>query len=251
MILNVYKPKGWTSFDVVAKVRSVLHEKKVGHVGTLDPLAEGVLVVLTGEDTKRQSEFMKQDKEYEVKAAFGYESDSFDLGIPLRKTTDSQNNPELEYKLRTILPNYLGEINQTVPIYSAVKVKGKRLYALAHAGKELGETLPARKVSIHELVIKSFSQKEEILYSEGDKTLQISSPTAVFTVFCGSGTYIRSLLSDIGKELRVGAVVVELIRTRVGDYTSAEAITLVDFQKKYGGPKRIRTSDLFNVTEAL
>lgn len=127
MIFNVYKEKNWTSFDVVKKLRSVLGVKKIGHAGTLDPLAEGVLVVLTDKDTKKQDEIMRLDKEYKACIAFGATSPTYDLEGDLT-FYDIPAGFDLEKELAVFLPKYIGKFEQTAPPYSAKKVKGKKLY---------------------------------------------------------------------------------------------------------------------------
>lgn len=132
MILNVYKPTGWTSFDVVAKARGILKERKIGHAGTLDPLAEGVLILLTGNDTKKQQEIMKQRKQYKAKIAFGAFSTTFDLEQTPRVFPLDRKN--LEERVKQALPSFIGEIEQTIPPFSAKKVAGKRMYETARKG---------------------------------------------------------------------------------------------------------------------
>lgn len=209
MVLNVYKPKGWTSNDVVQKIKRSYGFKKVGHAGTLDPLAEGVLIVLTNEDTKRQSEFMGLEKEYLVKIAFGYESDSHDLGTPLKSAGKEIVNNLSRSVLQDVLRKYIGKIYQQVPAYSAVHVKGQRLYKSAR-NKQLAATpLPCKEVEIY--AIKILSLKSNIVELE---------------VKCGKGTYIRSLVRDIGKDLGCGAVATSLVRTKVGNFMVDNSLTL-------------------------
>ncbi len=211
MIYNVFKPKNWTSFDVVAKMRGILHTRKIGHSGTLDPLAEGVLVVLTEKDTKKQNEFMALEKEYRAKVAFGVISPTYDLEGPLEFTGEVPGQREIETKLLS----FTGEINQTVPPFSAVRVNGKRLYKEARKGNINENELPVKKVKIYGIQIESFGN--ETININGElKSLSVVS----FTVQCSSGTYIRSLAHDIG------GVLVSLLRTRIGTYRIEDSKTL-------------------------
>ena len=214
MILNIYKEKGWTSFDVVAKVRGMLGRKrKVGHAGTLDPLAEGVLLILTDEDTKKQSEFMKMKKEYEAKIAFGITTPTYDLEI-LPGISDKQMGlDEVKIAVEKVLPKYIGEIDQKVPSYSAVKVEGKRLYKQARSGTVDEDKLPVKRVTIYNIEILGW-EEEIIETKEGAKEFTV----VTMKVECSSGTYIRSLAHDLGEDLGTGGVLVGLIRTRVGEF---------------------------------
>jgi len=208
MIINVFKPRGWTSNDAVQKIKHNRGFKKVGHAGTLDPLAEGVLIVLTDEDTKRQAEFMGLKKEYLVKIAFGYESDSHDLGTPLRPLGKDTAGNLTQEALKKALVKYIGKIQQQVPVYSSVHVKGQRLYELARGNGSV--SLPFKEVEIYDIKILSFK----------------TGATAELKVECGKGTYIRSLARDLGKDLGCGAVAVSLIRTKVGGYNIKDSLTL-------------------------
>ncbi|MFZ5425174.1 MAG: tRNA pseudouridine(55) synthase TruB [Patescibacteria group bacterium] len=208
MILNIYKEKHWTSFDVVAKIRSILKTKKVGHAGTLDPLAEGVLLVLTDKDTKRQNELMHQEKEYIAEIVFGIKSPTYDMEGPLEELNTNIDATKLQTKLAVIIPEFVGEIYQKVPAFSAVKVKGKKLYKQARKGTLDKDDLPVKKVFIKSIDLISV---EANCYK--------SFPIAKIKVTCGSGTYIRSLAYDMGKRLGHEATLYSLIRTRVGFYT--------------------------------
>lgn len=230
MIVNIYKPKNWTSFDVVAKVKSVLTEKrgksgkkaKVGHAGTLDPLAEGVLIILTDEDTKKQSEIVGLEKEYLSKIAFGARSESYDLEKELEFSDVEIDLGDLEKRLNRLLPKYIGEIDQTVPPYSAAKVEGKRLYSIARKKKIPREDLPVKKVEIFDIEVHSFKYEEIVGYKE-------RLPVLTVTVRCGKGTYVRSLAHDLGEDLGVGGVLVGLTRTKVGDYDVKDAVKILEF----------------------
>lgn len=216
-ILLVDKPRGWTSFDVVAKIRGAMHaaytqetgEKrkiKVGHTGTLDPMATGLMIIVTGKNTKRVPELMKQDKTYEVEMTLGANSDTGDAEGTL--TAVSTQKPS-EQEVRQAVKNFLGTISQVPPMYSAIKVNGQRAYALARAGKKV--ELEPRTITIHDIT--------HITYSY---------PVITFTTSVSSGTYIRSLVEDIGTTLGTGAYMSALRRTRVGEYQLAEARSIED-----------------------
>ena len=216
MILNVYKEKNWTSFDVVAKVRSMLGKKtKVGHAGTLDPLAEGVLIVLTDNDTKKQNNFMSMDKEYLAEISFGASSTTFDLEGEITYLNIPEDMDILS-EFKGIMKKYLGEIDQTVPYYSAVKVKGKKLYELARKNKPV-DKLPKKKVKINSIEILDFYTKDNL-------------PTVKLLINCSKGTYIRSLANDIGEDLGVGGILVNLVRTKVGIYTAEESVKISELK---------------------
>lgn len=231
MILNVYKPKDWTSFDVVAKIKGILNsglnpnvpnkvrrKRKVGHAGTLDPLATGVLVILTDKDTKIQDKIMKSEKEYECEISFGAESPTYDLEGDLTYTKIPKGL-DIEIELENHIPKYLGEIEQTVPPFSAVKRDGKKLYIEARKGRLDLETLPKKVVNIYSI--------EKIEYYIRDNL-----PTVKLRITCSPGTYIRSLAHDLGKDLGIGAVLVNLIRTRVGNYDIEKSLTLEEIENR-------------------
>ncbi len=210
----VDKPAEWTSFDVVNKVRrtiqnSPLNEtgKKrfpVGHTGTLDPLATGLLVLLLGKYTKRAPELTKLDKTYEVTMTLGQTSTTGDdEGI---KTAVSDIRPSKQ-QLRAVLASFVGDSMQTPPLYSAVKVNGQRAYKLARQGKEV--ELKARPVRIESIELTGYEY-----------------PVATFTAHVSSGTYIRSLVEDVGKQLQSGAYMSGLRRTAVGPFTLENAMTM-------------------------
>jgi len=205
MIINVYKPKTWTSFDVVARLRTLLHTKKVGHAGTLDPLAQGVLIVLTEEDTKNYGKYMHTKKEYIADIALGLDSDSYDLGTPVYKHNKNITNFE-----DINLASYIGTLNQVVPSYSAVRIAGKRLYKSAREGTVDLTTLPSKNVEIFEL-----EKLEEYIKDFGEfKNITVIK----VRIACSSGFYVRSFAHDIG------GVLVELLRTKVGDFKVEDSI---------------------------
>jgi tRNA pseudouridine55 synthase len=222
-VLLIDKDKDWTSFDVVARVRSLVRavvaadtlkgEKpkkiKVGHAGTLDPLATGLLIVLIGAATKRQDEFMKQDKEYEVEALLGEVSTTGDAEG--EKTHISSDKPSSE-DINRVLKQFTGTLQQVPPQYSAIKINGKRAYALARAGKQV--KLEPRTVIIHSI--------SDITYAY---------PKLRFKAVVSSGTYIRSLVSDIGDTLGTGAYMSNLRRTKIGSYRIEDAIKVQEVER--------------------
>ena len=222
MILNVYKPKGWTSFDVVAKLRAILGARKIGHAGTLDPLAEGVLIVLTGEDTKKQHEYMKMRKEYVAEIGFGASSETYDLESELNVSACRPNLEEVERKIREVIPTFMGEIEQIVPPYSAKKIKGVRMYKKAREGKLTQEQLPVKRITIYSFKVLGFYE-EEVFTQTGKMTL----PVMRCKIECSSGTYIRSIANDIGKIFE-GGVLISLIRARVGPFLVEESKRVED-----------------------
>ena len=210
-ILLIDKPKDWTSFDVVNYVRKIVaaHEgkkpknTKVGHTGTLDPQATGLLVILVGKEyTKRAGELTKVDKTYEVVMKLGETSTTADEEG--EKTVISEYQPSLQ-EIEHALTKFQGEIMQTPPIFSAMKVNGTRAYKLASAGKEV--TLEARPVKIHSIQLTEYAY-----------------PFVRFTTDVSSGTYIRSLVEDLGKQLTTGAYMSDLRRTNVGAYSISDAL---------------------------
>jgi tRNA pseudouridine55 synthase len=211
-LLLVDKPKGWTSFDVVNRVRRIaateLGQKpknvKVGHTGTLDPLATGLLVILVGKEyTRRAAELSKVDKTYEVTMRLGQTSTTAD--DEGEKTDVSDVHPTRE-AVEAALQQFTGDIMQTPPIYSAMKVNGKRAYELARAGKEV--ILEPRPVTIYNALLDSYDY-----------------PFVRFTCHVSSGTYIRALVEDLGKTLGTGAYMSDLCRTTVGDFSIEHAIS--------------------------
>ena len=229
MILNVNKPINWTSNDVVRKLKSLLNLKKVGHAGTLDPLATGVLIVLTDGDTKKQTEFMQMRKEYIFEMALGVISETYDMEGPLFLTEGFQSLSDSEISqllaldnIQKIFQKYVGKILQKVPSYSAVKVAGKPLYKYARSSRKENITLPHKEIDIHNTEILDIAFKKEILIM--GKTYFL--PHITVKVACGKGTYIRSLAHDVGQDLQVGATVTKLTRTKIGSYTLEESLDL-------------------------
>lgn len=205
-ILCMNKPQDFTSFDVIGKLRGILHMKRLGHTGTLDPMATGVLPILLGTATKACDILPNQDKTYQATVVFGKATDTLDIwGKPLQ---DYPEQHVTEAALRAILPEFLGDITQLPPMYSAVSVNGKRLYELARKG-EIVER-PTRTVHIDAITLDAFDETQQ---------------TATLTVSCGKGTYIRTLLSDIGQRLGGDAVMTALTRTVACGYPLQECLT--------------------------
>lgn len=218
-ILVIDKPAGVTSHDVVARARRILQERRIGHTGTLDPFATGVLVLLVGRATRLAQFVSGADKEYEAVIRLGFATDTGDLeGTPLEITGRKQSWSETE--MQTALENLRGDINQVPPMYSAKKRGGKRLYELARVG-EVIEREPIRvKIHLFEQLARDPSPK-----FNSDGTVDVA-----VRVECSAGTYIRTLAEDFGKALGIGAHLAELRRTRAGDFVVSAAITLEQLQ---------------------
>lgn len=209
--LNVYKPKGMTSHDVVAVFRRLTKIKQIGHTGTLDPFAEGVLPICIGKAT-RLIEYLNDDKEYLATVQFGSSTTTYDLE---GETVESFDKKVREEELADELENFRGEILQLPPIYSAIKVKGKKLYEYARKGETV--EIEPRKVTIEKLELKNFdyeSQRAEIL------------------IACSKGTYIRSIAHDLGQNLQCGGHLVKLVRTRAGKFILENSVNPDDFKEK-------------------
>lgn len=207
-LLLIDKSQDWTSHDVVAKLRRITGVRKIGHAGTLDPLATGLLIILVGREfTKRQTEFLKQDKEYQCEAQLGIVTDSYDrMGQEINHASWTELKKIKRQDLEKVLLKFMGEITQTVPAFSAVKVKGRKLYNQARKGEVDLKTLPVREVEIYELELLEF-----------EKDLAAQKITFKIRTKVSSGTYIRSMIHDIGGMLGVGATVLELRRTKIGE----------------------------------
>lgn len=206
-LINVYKEPGFTSFDVVAKLRGILKQKKIGHTGTLDPEAKGVLLVCLGDGTKLVELLEDRTKEYECKMLLGTETDTEDTTGTILKTTDVDTSDEFIEKIKEVTLSFIGDYAQIPPMYSALKVNGKKMYELARQGIEIERK--ARNIYIDKITIN-----------------EICLPYVTFTVSCSKGTYIRSLCRDIGNKLGCGATMAQLTRTRVGHFTIQNALTL-------------------------
>ena len=215
-LLLINKPLKWTSFQVVNKIRWLIKKQygikkiKVGHAGTLDPLAEGLLIVCTGKMTKRITEFQNLNKTYTGKFYLGASTPSFDLETEIseKKSIDHLNDDIIQQAAT----EFKGKILQTPPIYSAIKHKGKKLYDYARKGERV--ELKKREINISEF-----------------KITKVHLPLVDFKIKCSKGTYIRSIANDFGEELKVGAYLHKLIRTSVGDFILDDAMTIEDFEK--------------------
>ena len=210
-VLLINKPLRWTSFDAVKKIRNLVRTKKVGHAGTLDPLATGLLIICTGKFTKKINEYMAQEKEYSGTFTVGASTPTYDLESEPGDFKSTENIKEEDIRLAT--KYFIGEIMQIPPAHSAIKVGGKRLYESAREGKDVKPE--ARKITIKEFEI-----------------IHIELPTVHFKVVCTTGTYIRSLAYDFGKALGCGAYLSGLCRTRIGAFTLNEAMTIKEFEQK-------------------
>lgn len=207
-VLLVDKPLDWTSFQAVNKIKFKLKKEfnlkkiKVGHAGTLDPKATGLLIVCTGKATKKIQEIQDAPKEYWAEIKIGVQTESYDTEKPEILTQDYSQITE-KY-IRETLGKFIGEINQKPPVFSALKIEGKRAYNLAREGVEI--EMKSRKTTIHYI-----------------KNIEINLPFINFIVGCSKGTYIRSLAHDIGQSLGVGAYLTQLKRTKIGDYSIENA----------------------------
>lgn len=207
-VLLINKPLHWTSFDAVRKIRNLIRIKKVGHAGTLDPLATGLLIICTGKLTKKINEYQAQEKEYTGSFTLGATTPTYDL------ESEPQNFTNLDFITKYLLDEtakkFIGEIEQTPPIHSAVKQQGKPVYLAARKGHDV--KLEPRKITIKEFEI-----------------IKIELPIVYFRVVCTTGTYIRSLANDFGEALGCGAYLSSLCRTRIGEFSLEDAMTIEEF----------------------
>ena len=211
-ILNIYKEAGYTSFDVVAKLRGILHEKKIGHTGTLDPDATGVLPVCVGNATKVCALLTDKDKEYEAVLQLGLTTDTQDATGKILQDRRDLLDTLTEERVREVIMGFIGDYEQVPPMYSALKVGGKKLCDLAREGIEVERK--ARLVHIYDLDI-----------------VQVTLPFVTMRVHCSKGTYIRTLCDDIGELLGVGGLMKSLVRTRVSCFDISQALTLAQVEK--------------------
>lgn len=209
-IINVYKEKGYTSFDVVAKMRGIFGQKKIGHTGTLDPDAQGVLPVCLGKATKVCDLLTDKDKVYKATMLLGIQTDTLDIS---GKVCNKAMVNVTEQQVRDVISTFVGTIEQVPPMYSALKVNGKKLYELAREGKTIERK--ARKVSIYDITID-----------------EICLPEVVMTVSCSKGTYIRSLCDDIGTKLGCYGCMKELLRTKVACFDIGDAYKISEIEKR-------------------
>jgi len=209
-VILINKPLHWTSFDVVRKLRSLIQIKKIGHAGTLDPLATGLLIVCTGKFTKKINEYMAQEKEYTGSIILGAVTPTYDL--------ESEPEQQRDFSfvttamLQTATEKFIGDIQQLPPMFSAIKKDGVALYELARRGEEV--ELKPRNINI-----KSFEITE------------VAIPVVHFKVICSTGTYIRSLANDYGATLGCGGYLSSLCRTRIGDFKNEDAVDMLEFEK--------------------
>jgi tRNA pseudouridine55 synthase len=213
-VILINKPLHWTSFDVVRKLRGLLQIKKIGHAGTLDPLATGLLIVCTGKFTKKINEYMAQEKEYTGTITLGAVTPTYDLeSEPGQQKDYSFVTPEL---LNQTIKKFIGDIEQLPPIFSAIKKDGVALYELARKGVDV--ELKPRKINISSFEITN-----------------IDLPVVSFKVVCSTGTYIRSLANDFGTELGCGAYLSSLCRTRIGEFRIEDSVSMEDTEKMLTG----------------
>lgn len=210
-ILNIDKPQGITSHDVVDVIRKLFPNMKIGHTGTLDPLATGVLPICIGEATKLTNELTSEDKTYKVKMLLGVETDTYDVtGKIVFASTVNKDDIYIKERIK----RFIGVQEQIPPMYSAIRVNGKRAYSYAREGKSV--ELKPRKIEIYSIDnIKVDLEKREV----------------EFVVRCSKGTYIRSLVNDIGKKIGCGAIMIELRRIKTGNFDISKSIPLYDFLK--------------------
>lgn len=211
-VILIDKPLEWTSFDVVKKIRNAIRIKKVGHAGTLDPLATGLLILCTGKFTKRIDHYQGMPKEYTGTMLLGKTTPSVDLETDFDSETDTGHLTLDTIKATT--KDFIGDILQVPPHYSAIRVDGERVYKKARKGEEV--KIDPRPVTIHTFEVA-----------------HVQMPEISFKVQCSKGTYIRSLVRDFGESLGVGACLTSLRRTKIGDFSVDEAYELSDFIEKH------------------
>ena len=206
-VLLVRKPEGWTSFDVVRKLRRLLRVRKAGHAGTLDPMATGLLIVCTGSKTKEISRYQGMEKEYRVRMVLGARTASFDAETPVTERRGTEAITEVQ--IREVLSSFVGPQVQTPPMWSAAKVGGTRLYKLARKGQTVERT--PREIFIRSITL-----------------VRIEMPAVDFVITCSKGTYVRTLVDDVGTRLGCGAYVAALERTRIGEFRLEDAVSIED-----------------------
>ena len=212
------KPLRWTSFDVIRKIRNLIRIKKVGHAGTLDPLATGLLIVCTGKFTKKINDYMAQEKEYTGTFTLGATTASYDL------EQEPENFKPIDHltgeQIRSATIPFTGEIMQVPPAHSAIQINGKRVYELARQGKEV--VIEPRKVTVKEFEVTA-----------------VDLPLVYFRIVCSTGTYIRSVAFDLGNALRCGAYLSSLRRTRIGNFKVDESMTMEGFEAEVMKIKKV------------
>lgn len=210
-ILVMNKPQGFTSFDVIGKLRGILKMRRLGHTGTLDPMAEGVLPVLIGTAAKACDILPDETKAYRAGFRLGTVTDTQDSTGNVLETLDADVT---EAELLAVLPQFTGEIRQIPPMYSAVQINGKRLYELARAGKEIER--PARTVTVHGITLTEFAP---------------AAQCGTLEIVCGKGTYVRTVIHDLGRTLGCGGCMTSLVRTAACGFTLADAHTFDEVQQ--------------------
>lgn len=210
-ILNINKPAGITSYDVVDVIKKIFDGSKVGHTGTLDPIATGVLPIIIGDATKLSDELMAETKVYRVKMLLGVETNTYDITGRIVFASVIRND---EIYIRERIKRFIGKQEQVPPAYSAIRVDGKRAYEYAREGKEI--KLKSREIEI---------------YNIDNIAVDLRKREVLFDVYCTKGTYVRSLVNDIGKKLGCGATMVELTRLKNGNFDIKDSISLYDFLK--------------------
>ena len=211
-ILNIYKEAGYTSFDVVAKLRGILREKKIGHTGTLDPAATGVLPVCVGNTTKVCGLLTDKDKEYEAVLQLGLTSDTQDATGQILSDHSDRLDTLFGEQVREAIMGFVGDYEQVPPMYSALKVGGKKLCDLAREGIEV-------------------ERKARLVHIYGIEIVDMGLPYVTMRVHCSKGTYIRTLCADIGEKLGVGGLMKSLVRTRVSCFSIDHALTLAQVEQ--------------------
>ncbi len=225
-ILIIDKPAGITSHDVVARCRRILRTKRIGHTGTLDPFATGVMVILVGQATRLARFLDKDAKEYEAVVRLGFETDTGDKTGELR-ITNYELRGVTDEEIENVLKDFRGEIRQTPPMFSAKKVAGKKLYELARQGIEIERE--SIQVKIYELEI--MNSTNDFKPENGNQKLETSFSDFKLRVSCSAGTYIRTLAEDIGKKLQTGAHLAALRRTRAGKFDIKNSVALEKLEK--------------------
>jgi tRNA pseudouridine55 synthase len=226
-VLIIDKPAGLTSHDVVARVRRILGERRIGHTGTLDPFATGVLVILVGRATRLAQFLNGAEKEYEAVIRLGYATDTGDLtGTPLpqgKHAGSVRSREPSDEEIEVAVAGMRGEIDQVPPMYSAKKHQGQRLYELARRGEEIER--PPVRVTVHEF--ETLRRDQRLLTKNEDGTCDLA-----VRVVCSAGTYVRTLAEDLGRRFGIGAHLVALRRTRAGDFRIGAAVNLDELQQK-------------------
>ena len=225
-IVLLNKSKGISSFKAINKLKWIIKSNKVGHAGTLDPIAEGLLIVMVNNATKFSDNLMKKDKEYFVELELGYETATYDTEGEITEKYESEINISDE-KIFEVIRSFIGEIMQVPPMYSAIKINGEKLYELARKGIEVERQ--ARKVKIYSIREINIEQNKISFYAE-----------------VSSGTYIRSLVRDIGRKLGVYATMTRLVRTKIDKYSINESVSLEEIEKKLNNQKEIFEDDSDN-----